>query len=545
MVLTKKDYVGLMYEVCDSLDVGPSHTSYAIKIAEDFMKLHGDDTDLQSKKYIYSASIIVSGYSIEKGQIAHVLRNWNNFENYICFDNRYEKRSDGEIHYVSFRLDKRVLNFYVDKFLENFNPMKAEIVLRAENYTYEEFENKANLTNAFYRKSLEYLVNEWKKKPVLIAGNRGMGKTYSLLMAFNNLVKDDVYALPIMIVFKKNNKIELLNPYSYASGKSWGEREKYLSLSMNELIKKATHIAFDDVHYIAEAIEKNPKIKDQILPIMKTIVGIADDKPVLLLSETQLSSYEDGIDSIIYSDIVKKVGDYRSMGLGDFEGMSPKEQMDYYNNYPVSEVIFGSTLERSDVKRLFYKYGVIDVNRNDTDDDDAGDGLVNICYSYSPSPRELLTLFLFLREYAISKLGQLISEGIKKIVNKNTDKYAIVKMGILEIDVSPSFFSMVFNSKYFDMKTDYHKEPDDDDDEDDSESIWMRRNIESFRTVQSNHYKFISILGDKVARKLSTNVSYYFQWDKKMKRWIPTEAIFSILNVVRAKYSDGVIDGGL
>jgi hypothetical protein len=202
--------------------------------------------------------------------------------------------------------------------------------LRAERMTREELDNIPSLSSM-----PDYLYDgilDGALKNILLIGNRGVGKTFTILKMARRFVKDTNNFIPLIYRFHGDDVVSLLSPEKYGSREEWGERYKYLS----ELPKELTHpqkifeelegikdkkiiFTLDDVHFMFEGVMKRKIDLNYLIGILKSVRDLPAEASRILLSDDFLVNYAERfnnreLDEILFNfgEIVPRLrSDYR------------------------------------------------------------------------------------------------------------------------------------------------------------------------------------------------------------------------------------------
>lgn len=118
-----------------------------------------------------------------------------------------------------------------------------------------------------------------KSKKLLVIGERGVGKTFSIR---HSLLMKEKKAK--MYIFRKNKKIEMLHD------------------SGNDLV------IYDDIHYICESVLLGETHVEFLLDLFKKITG--ETRRVILISDSPLCFYADQINNDEFNVLINKLGEY-------------------------------------------------------------------------------------------------------------------------------------------------------------------------------------------------------------------------------------------
>lgn len=191
---------------------------------------------------------------------------------------------------------------------------------RAENYTLDEIGGLKSVNQRLVYHLKDYLYMK-RGHPMLLIGDRGLGKTFNIrkaattMLDFDHKVKSKAdkqtysymfnYAesnyfnrhdfMPGMFIFKKSEKIEFLEPEKLSTEEVWGKRlEAYKKDSIKDLLRVSDPIIFDDLHYMCESIIEG-KLEPEVLTcfLSDVLKEVENGKNVLVVTDDMLSGYAD------------------------------------------------------------------------------------------------------------------------------------------------------------------------------------------------------------------------------------------------------------
>jgi len=237
--------------------------------------------------------------------------------------------------------------------------MTIPLVERAEELKLEDL-SQINLSQSqAYNASLfkEHLSSSFDYPRVLLS-LKGGGKTVVARKALNSHIQENQESLPVMLVYKQNNRSEILDYNKLATPGQWGEKrlEILKKSSTKELMKRASAIVYDDAHYRFEAVADGREEPQRFLKELKEILEKAKkDTSTIILSENSLGVYSEQVNIEGLDDILAKCGQfsYEKWLNSNFE-----EKIEYQNsiNYHACSEI--SPLKECEWSNAFYTYGI-------------------------------------------------------------------------------------------------------------------------------------------------------------------------------------------
>jgi len=184
-----------------------------------------------------------------------------------------------------------------------------KIKTRAEEYTYEELEKipETKMARALYN-----AIN--KRKILTYLEEKGAGKTLSIMQLVRKIVTS-TNELPVVCIFRKNEKFEILDPHHFANECAWGEeRLKLFKLRPEKLLDKANLVIFDDFHYMCEYVIDGKIPIEYLLDAMNAVIHAVEGelKPkCILISENQLAYYAEIFEDYRFDELLPAFGEIR------------------------------------------------------------------------------------------------------------------------------------------------------------------------------------------------------------------------------------------
>lgn len=199
--------------------------------------------------------------------------------------------------------DEKDSNFVTEKWGLPYIESKTDVKTRAEDYTIYQYMDlncyhsklKENVESFLFQKGCASDGNNIR----LLVGDKGTGKTFTILKVIYEAIgrlKLDIK--PLVYNFYSNNKIKRLIGND-------------LSNDEREAIDEADIIIFDDIHYIAEWIERNECDPEYFIDLLYDIVTTAlnnSDKRLIVVSNKYLSGFVDIFQSKKYNSIIRMFG---------------------------------------------------------------------------------------------------------------------------------------------------------------------------------------------------------------------------------------------
>jgi hypothetical protein len=231
---------------------------------------------------------------------------------------------------------------------------------RAENFSFEELEGvDSNLLNPILMNRLnEYFSDASLRYPMFLIGDKGSGKTLHVIKSLSKNVYSNNHFVPVMFLYKKSERKEILEPTKLAPKEVWGSRCEELERcsSEEELMSTANVLVSDDVNYMFEAVARGKENRANIVSHLQKLSALVDKgKKVLLVSEEPPLIYAEKINMKELDEVLLKFGQmpYHRWGKMNFEEwQSYEERVSYPSFYEVPDIDFTSW------SRLFSIYGV-------------------------------------------------------------------------------------------------------------------------------------------------------------------------------------------
>lgn len=152
---------------------------------------------------------------------------------------------------------------------------------RAEELNYKELEKGVPKPLPEY---LCELYEEPDRRIIFLVGEKGVGKTFSIMRASRMILNKHERALPVVLSYS-NGRRYMLDPLKLASPSEWGtERLKKL----NE--KHGDPLIVDDMHYEFESLS-NERAKELLKEMEKILAAKIEGRRVWVISDELLSSY--------------------------------------------------------------------------------------------------------------------------------------------------------------------------------------------------------------------------------------------------------------
>lgn len=207
----------------------------------------------------------------------------------------------------------KILNKEGEKTIMGTLMVESELLRkRAEDYSREE------LNNLKYPN--RYLINQLKdyfhgrndrKRPKVLIGDKGSGKTFHLLKAMRKCVKESEDLIPVIWGYKKEGELKYLDPLKIAPREEWNERLSELddADTVEAKLSVADVVIFDDFHYAAEAVKEGSLQPQYLIDFFKGILEeIKSGKKIVISSADQLSAYTDLVEDEEFEDIIAEFG---------------------------------------------------------------------------------------------------------------------------------------------------------------------------------------------------------------------------------------------
>jgi len=237
--------------------------------------------------------------------------------------------------------------------------MSIPLIERAEQIDIENL-SKMKLTSS-QRNNVELIKEHLSSSfdyPRVLLGPKGGGKTVVARKVLNWYIQENQNSLPIMLVYKQNNRSEILDYNKLATPDQWGERRLKIlqSSSPEELIKVSDSIFYDDYHWRFESVAKG---KEDPEKFVKELKGILEEskkgKSVVFLSENPLGIYSEQVKINGLDEILADLGQF---SYEKWLNTDPDKKIDYQHsiNYAASSEISPPTY--SEWENIFKAYGI-------------------------------------------------------------------------------------------------------------------------------------------------------------------------------------------
>lgn len=185
---------------------------------------------------------------------------------------------------------------------------------RAENLSFEELSKVKVANNPLLYTLNDYFSND-SKIPLFLMGDKGKGKTFNTLKSLSSRVRNDRNFLPVMFIYEKQKKTEVLDPRILAEQIVWGPRYETLQKcsTQEDFMRASNALVRDDYHFIFEDVMKGKVSLDNVTKELKHLSEESEKgKKVLLISENLLSVYAEKLskrmDTKELEDVLLKFG---------------------------------------------------------------------------------------------------------------------------------------------------------------------------------------------------------------------------------------------
>jgi len=219
---------------------------------------------------------------------------------------------------------------------------KKEPKVRAETYRPERYLKMECYNRQLKRKLNDFFfeVNDSPSNETnnirLLVGDKGTGKTFAILkIIYEAVIRLELDFNPLIYAFHENQKIERV------LGQDLPDDDK-------EAIEKADIVVFDDIHYIAEAAERNEYDPDDFIDLLDDIVTVASSDPekkMLLVSNRYLNDFAEIFNSTRYNELIGKLG--QTVHDDEFRDVNHMNLM--YFNQQFSTAFYESLLDDFDM----------------------------------------------------------------------------------------------------------------------------------------------------------------------------------------------------
>lgn len=212
---------------------------------------------------------------------------------------------------------------------------------RAENYTFERVNEILLQPTHAYNVMREYCIGRKEedtdsyqtdipcfsttKRPLMLIGQRGIGKTFSVIKLIIYLLKNTNYT-PKMFIFKKNNMIEEID----VKGTTIYRETRYQMDTEHVNFLPSDIFIYDDIHYLCDSVIDNETDKTVLINLFKEMLDrVHSGKKVILISDATLSYYAEKINDEKFNRLIWKFGDHINKKVGYESYLKMKKEYDY------------------------------------------------------------------------------------------------------------------------------------------------------------------------------------------------------------------------
>lgn len=266
---------------------------------------------------------------------------------------------------------------------------------RAENYTVNELCNLETINSRLYFQ-IEDFVSKKRNHPLFLTGGKGFGKTFNVMKAIIETKKGRKYT-PSFIIFKKNERLEILKPI---------EGKIIKDFNLHDVVSTSNVIVFDDIHYLCDAVINGKFPLGHLLDLLEETLALAkkSKKPIIFISDEML---------LFYADIIKEREFDRLLPqFGEITTRIPKEELiEHRKNIDYLVKLQLPSMELEEFMELFSIYGI-----------EVDDFVANFLYTNTlGNPRGLIA---FVNEFPTRKItmNTVIKMAKKRLIRKKTSK---------------------------------------------------------------------------------------------------------------------------
>lgn len=164
---------------------------------------------------------------------------------------------------------------------------------RAEYFSYEDLEGIEVIDGTNIAQIKDYLTNDLRH-PLFYLGVKGLGKTFTIMKALNEIIAEREDLVPSMFIFEARGRIELMDPLHLASKEKWDNRLGFFvkDKTLEEIIDGSDIVVIDDLHYMCEAISDGHLDRGSLLELLRSLLKYVNKgKKIILVSEDPLNTY--------------------------------------------------------------------------------------------------------------------------------------------------------------------------------------------------------------------------------------------------------------